>query len=81
MKALKSIGSFLIGSKFGWVILAFIWAAIFFMIDNLVEGDWAYYTGMLGIVFNFILTIIFIIFAWIINPIREYKERKKNKLQ
>lgn len=81
MKTIKNIWSFLIGSKFGWVILGFIWMAIFLTIDNIFDADWAFYTGMIGVAFNFVMTIIFIIYAWIINPIREYKERKKNNLQ
>jgi uncharacterized membrane protein len=84
MKTIKGILAWLIGSKFGWCILGFIFAAIFLISSNYVENEIfynvLYYAGMSCIGFVAVMTLIFIAYAWVINPIREYKENKKNKL-
>jgi hypothetical protein len=64
-------------TKLGWVLISFIWSAIFMTIDSNISGDWAFWTAIPGITYMVLLTIITIIHAWIINPIRNYKERKK----
>lgn len=80
---IKNILSWLIHSKIGWVVLGFIFAAIFLISSNYVENETfynvLYYAGMSCIAFIAVMTLIFIVFAWVINPIREYKERKEFK--
>ena len=50
------------------------------IIDNNISGDWAYWTAMPGIAYMFGLTLVGIAYAWVINPIREYRENKKRKI-
>lgn len=46
------------------------------MIYKNIEAVWAFYTGMVGIAFIAIMTLIFIVFVWVINPIREYIKKQ-----
>ncbi len=73
MNALK----WLTHTKLGWFILSFIWTAIFIAIDSNVNGDWAFYIAIPGMAYMAGLTLLMIAYAWVINPIREYKSNKK----
>ena len=48
-------------------------------IDNNVEGDWAFWMAIPGLLYIVGLTLVMIAYAWVINTIREYKENKKLK--
>ena len=44
-----------------------------------VEGDWAFWMAIPGLLYIVGLTLVMIAYAWVINTIREYKENKKLK--
>lgn len=64
-------------TKIGWLGISILGLIVFGLLSNLYE--WAY-TGMLiSLIWPFTFTIIAIVYAWIINPIRAYNENKKLK--
>ena len=67
-------------TKLGWFLISFVWSATFMIVDNNISGDWAYWTAMPGIAYMFGLTLVGIAYAWVINPLREYRENKKRKI-
>ena len=64
-------------TKLGWLLISFVWACTFTAIDNNVEGDWAFWVSVPALLYMFGLVLVMIAYAWVINPIREYKENKK----
>jgi len=66
-------------TKLGWLLISFIWVGVFMAIDNNVEGDWAFWMAIPGLLYIVGLTLVMIAYAWVINTIREYKENKKLK--
>ena len=58
-------------------MISFVWACTFTAIDNNVEGDWAFWVSVPALLYMFGLVLVMIAYAWVINPIREYKENKK----
>lgn len=74
---MKNALKWLVYTKLGWFILSFIWSAIFIMIDSNIESNWAFWVAIPGLLYMAGLTLVAIAYAWVINPIREYKENKK----
>jgi len=74
---MKQFLKWLVYTKLGWCVISFIWMAIFLLIDSNVDAEWPFWVAMLGAAYLFGLTLVMIAFAWVINPIREYKENKK----
>lgn len=73
MKALK----WLVNTKLGWFLISFAWAAIFMAIDSNIESNWAFWVAIPGIAYMLGLTLVMIAYAWVINPLRGYREMKK----
>lgn len=77
---LKNTVLFLFCTHIGRILFLFIFAAINFFISDYTSNDYVY----LGTYYSFIASIIalfgyfgvFIAYAWVINPIREYKKNK-----
>lgn len=67
-------------TKLGWFLISFIWTVIFMKIDSNISSDWAYWMAIPGIVYMVGLALVAIAYAWIINPIREYRKNKKRKI-
>jgi membrane protein DedA with SNARE-associated domain len=59
------------------LIGAFVWAAIFQGLANYFQNEILWYIGSIGLTYLIGTVIVLIIFAWIINPIRDYKMKKK----
>lgn len=77
---MKNIGNalkWLVTTKLGWLILSFVWIAIFLIIDDNIESNWAFWTALPGFAYIVGLFLVMVAYAWVINPIREYKENKK----
>jgi hypothetical protein len=66
-------------TKIGWLAISLLSALTFGLLANIY--DWAYWPAILSWVYPVVLTLIMIVYAWIINPIRDYKETKKLKEQ
>jgi len=76
MKILNAL-KWLTHTKLGWLILSFLWVGTFMIIDDNIESGWAFWVAMPGFAYMIGLCLIMIAYAWVINPIREYKENKK----
>ena len=81
MKTVKSILSFLVLSHFGRMLALFILTPLFLWLSGIVTSyllaDIFFYafvttTSLIGV-----YMLVLIAYAWVINPIRENKERKK----
>lgn len=79
MKKIKSFLKWLIMTKLGWLLISFIWSGVFMIIDDNIQGNWAFWVAIPGLLYIIGLTLVGITYAWIINPIRDYKESKKYK--
>jgi hypothetical protein len=66
-------------SKAGWALISFAWLCIWLGVDSVVSGDWAYWVALPGAAYLASLVLTFVAFAWVINPIREYRKNKNNK--
>lgn len=64
-------------TKIGWLAISLLSAITFGVLSNWY--DWAEIPMFISWVYPVVLTLIMIVYAWIINPIRDYKETKKLK--
>ena len=62
-------------TKIGWLAICGLMTIIFGLLANLY--DWAEIVMYISLVYPVVLTLIMIVYAWFINPIREYKANKK----
>lgn len=80
----KLISKWLVLTNIGRMVLAFVWFLIFWRIDarlshtNLYNG-WAFWLYLISITYWLVFILILLIFAWIINPIKEHMEMKETK--
>lgn len=58
-------------------IYKLVFFASLLAIGAILPFDWSYYIWVVGAVGLSIMTLIFMIYAWIINPINSLKERRK----
>ena len=77
MGKIKNFFKWLTHTKLGWLLISFIWLGVFMIIDDNVEGNWAFWTAMPALAYIAGLTLVMMAYAWVINPIRDYKENKK----
>lgn len=78
---IKKSLKWLVYTKLGWLIISVIWFAIFRIIDSNIDSDWAWWVSMPAGLYILGLTLVMIAYAWVINPIRLYKENKKFREQ
>lgn len=64
-------------TKIGWLGLSLLSAIVFGILGNYY--DWALLPAMLSWAWPIVFTLIAIVYAFIINPIRSYKENKAIK--
>ena len=69
----------LVKTKMGWLIISAIWFAVFRIIDSNIESDWAWWVSMPAAVYLVGLFLVMMAYAWVINPLREYKNKEKFK--
>ena len=74
---LKQILLQIFTTKIGWLGFSIFCAVLFGTLFNYY--DWAYIPFLLSWVWPVLFTLIGIAYAWVINPIRQYKETKKLK--
>ncbi len=79
MNKIKNILNWMTHTKLGWFLISFIWLAIFTAIDSNIESNWAFWISLPAVVYMVGLTLVMISYAWVINPIRNYRENKKLK--
>lgn len=81
---IKLIPKWLVLTNIGRMVLAFVWFLIFWRIDarlsyNNSYNGWAFWLYLIGVAYWLVFILILLIFAWIINPIKEHKEMKEAK--
>jgi len=82
----KDFFKWLILTNLGRVILSFTWLLSFLTVDRILEYNsenydtsWAFWVAMIGVTYLIGFIMVAIVYAWVINPINDYKSRKKNK--
>jgi len=77
---LKNTVLFLFCTHIGRILFLFLFAAINFLISDYTGNDYVYlgtyYAFVASIIALFGYFLVFIAYAWVINPIREYKQNK-----
>lgn len=71
----------LVCTKLGWLIISMIWGGIFLVIDNTQDSYWALILAAPAVLYAVGLFLVMMVYAYILNPLREYKETKKIKDQ
>ena len=66
-------------TKIGWLGLSLLGMVVFGLLSNIYE--WAEIGVFISLIWPVTFTLIAIAYAWVINPIRAYKETKKMKGQ
>lgn len=64
-------------TKIGWLAISLLSAITFGILGNYYE--WAETAMFISFIYPVVLTLIMIVYAWIINPIRSYKDTKAMK--
>jgi len=81
---IKLIPKWLVLTNIGRMVLAFVWFLIFWRIDARLSytssyNGWAFWLYLIGVAYWLVFILILLIFAWIINPIKEHMEMKEDK--
>lgn len=71
----------LVCTKLGWLIISMIWGGIFLVIDNTQDSYWALILAAPAVLYAVGLFLTMMVYAYILNPLKEYKETKKIKDQ
>lgn len=66
-------------TNMGRLVFSFMWASAWMGVYNNVESEWPFWVAMVGIVHILVLFLIMMAYAWVINPLRDYRERKNRK--
>jgi len=86
---LSKIGLFfkwLVITNFGRLLLSFIWIFLWMginslLLDNSNYSGWAVWVAFVGVAYLVGFTLVAIVYAWILNPIRDRKAMKKAKAE
>jgi len=74
---LKKGWNYVYETKIGKLIASFLLAAICLFLSEI--WDFMYYVAMAFMVYPFGLTLVMIAYAWVINPMKDWKESQKAK--
>jgi len=66
-------------TKLGLILPTTAWFGIWYGISDRTYDDWKMWVSMLGLGYIVGLTLVMFAYAWVINPIRSYKENRNNK--
>lgn len=66
-------------TKIGWLLLTLFLAIVFGVLANYI--DWCEYAMYICFLYPVGLTLVMMVYGWIINPIRIYKEQKRIREQ
>ena len=69
----------LVCTKLGWLIISMIWGGVFLVIDNTQDSNWALILAAPAILYVIGLFLIMVVYAYILNPISEYRDTKGTK--
>jgi membrane protein YdbS with pleckstrin-like domain len=68
-------------TKIGWLFLTLALAVVFGVIADRTDCNWCSIAMYICFIYPVVLTLIMLVYAWIINPLRDYRENKKLKEQ
>jgi uncharacterized transporter YbjL len=74
---LKKAWDYVYETKIGKLIASFLLASICLFLSEI--WDFMYYVAMAFMAYPFGLTIVMIAYAWVINPMKDWKESQKAK--
>lgn len=75
MKQVLSILKWLVSTKLGWVIICFLLGGLMLWTSDLLDSEILYWIGLaVTVLYPLALTLVAIVFAWFINPYREWKD-------
>lgn len=63
------------GTKIGWLFISLFLTVIFGVLSNFY--DWAEIPMFISLIYPVGLSLVMIVYAWIINPINEQKNKGK----
>lgn len=72
---LKNIFLQIFATKIGWLAISMFLFIFFGILAN--YHDWAIIAMKISLIYPLGLALVMMIYAWIVNPIRDYKESKK----
>lgn len=64
-------------TKVGWLGITLLCAIVFGLLSSVI--DWCEIAMYISFIYPVVLLLIMMVYAWIINPIREYKKNKSVK--
>ncbi len=77
MEKLRFILTQIFCTKIGWLVLCLVLAFVFGCLATEYDFFWCQVAMYVSFAYPVILTVVMLIFAFFINPIREYRENKK----
>jgi len=66
-------------TKLGLTVSAVCWILLWAIVFRITEAEWTYFAMVPGIYFIAGMVVWMMIHAWIINPIRGFIKKRKNK--
>lgn len=82
MEKLKTFLKWLVVTNYGRIVLGGIlllggFTPLNWVDEDSILGNILFYTGLTGGGILLVYALLMMVYAWIINPIREYKNKKK----
>jgi len=79
IKKLKDKLKWAFTTKMGLTVSSVCWILLWAIIYRITDAEWTYNTMTVGIFSLLGMVLLMIVHAWIINPIRAFRNKRKNK--
>ncbi len=66
-------------TKMGLTVSSVCWILLWAIIYRITDAEWTYNMMVPGIFFIIGIVLLMIVHAWVINPIRRFINKRKNK--
>lgn len=66
-------------TKLGLAVTAVIWVLFWSIIYRITDADWTYNVMSIGVLVVAGFVVLLVLHGWVINPIRRYLNKRKNK--
>lgn len=66
-------------TKIGLFVTSFIWSSSWIGVYNNSTQEWPFWMAVPGFIYMLGLFSVMMAYAWVINPIRDRKQRKETK--
>lgn len=74
---MKKILTQIFCTKIGWLVVCLLLAGLFLILSDYYDSAFFVIAMYVSLIYPVVLTLIMIIYAWIINPMRDRRENKK----